>query len=65
MLRFLLVILVLALAAGAIAIFIRAVVGAFEKSGGTELVSTGSTMQKVSFFLLICLMAYVSMSGMS
>lgn len=63
--RLFLAILFLALVAGAVAVLIRWVAQVFEKSGGTELVSTGSAMQRISFFLLLCLMIYVSMSGAS
>lgn len=44
-------------------------VGRFSRSRGDRVVSgdlsTGDSMQRISFFLLMCLMIYVAMNGAS
>lgn len=49
--------------------FVAYVAGRFSRrddaSAAGSAVATGGTMQKVSFFLLLCLMIYVAMNGAS
>ncbi len=66
--RFVLAVLVLAIAVALIAVVLRGAARFFENDhidtdGGVR--ATRGTMQKISFFLLLILMAYVAMSGTS
>lgn len=36
-----------------------------EQQGGFRSVTTGGMMQKIAFFMLLCLIVYVSISGAS
>ena len=63
--RLALAILVAVIAATAIALLMRSVARTFERSGGVSAITTGGMMQKVAFFLLLCLIIYVSVSGAS
>ena len=63
--RLALAILVAVIAATAIALLMRSAARAFERSGGVSGITTGGMMQKVAFFLLLCLIIYVSVSGAS
>lgn len=51
--------------AGVIAVLARSATAAFERRGGVAAMTTGSAMQKAAFFLLLCLILYVSVSGAS
>lgn len=60
--------LALALIAVAIAVALavlaaRGMARILEKAGSDRAVATGDNMQKVAFFLLLCLILYVSVSG--
>lgn len=63
--RFVLALLFVTLAATAVAYL----VGRFSRANNTaverDAALTGSTMQRISFFLLLCLMVYAVMSGAS
>ena len=64
--RFVLAVLVLAIAFALITVVLRGVARYFDSDefdgeGGAR--ATRGTMQKISFFLLLILMAYVAMSG--
>jgi len=66
--RFVLAVLVLAIAFALITVVLRGIARFFEDDvfdgqDGTQ--TTRGGMQKISFFLLLILMAYVAMSGMS
>ena len=66
--RFVLAVLVLAIAFALIIVVLRGIARFFDTDqmdgqGGTQV--TGSAMQKIAFFLLLILMAYVAMSGTS
>ncbi|MGI9390776.1 MAG: hypothetical protein ACR2O1_12020 [Boseongicola sp.] len=66
--RFVLAILVLAVAFALITVVLRGIAQFFadeqiDGQGGAQ--TTRGNMQKISFFLLLILMAYVAMSGMS
>ena len=65
MLRVILALIFLALAVGAIAALGRSVSRISERSLQASAEEIGGAMAKVSFFLLICLMGYVSLSGAS
>ena len=66
--RFVLAVLVLATAFALITVVLRGVARYFEDDytdGPNGARATRGTMQKISFFLLLILMAYVAMSGTS
>ena len=63
--RLALTVLVVAIAAAVIALLTRSVARSFEQRGGVSAMTAGGMMQKVSFFLLLCLIIYVSISGAS
>ena len=47
------------------AIALRSILGAYQRHGGVASLTTGGAMQKAAFFLLLCLILYVSVSGAS
>ena len=66
--RFVLAVIVLAIAFALIIVVLRSIARFFDADavggqGGAQI--KGSAMQKISFFLLLILMAYVAMSGTS
>lgn len=63
--RFVLAFVIVAAAAAAVGIVISRVARAFDASGASEAAAARTPMQKVSFFLLLCLIVYVAMSGAS
>ena len=63
--RLVLAILIVALGALLIAFVASRIARLVSPPDGSAPVATRSAMEKVSFFLLICLMVYVSMSGAS
>lgn len=66
--RFVLAVLVLAIAFALITVVLRGVARFFEDDqidGQDGAQATRGNMQKISFFLLLILMAYVAMSGTS
>jgi hypothetical protein len=63
--RLILAILLVALAAAALAFVASRIARAVSPSDGSSPVATRSSMQKIAFFLLLCLIIYVSMSGAS
>lgn len=63
--RLLLVFLLVTLLATAIAYLAGRFSRQSQERGGSDLVTTGGRMQRISFFLLLCLMMYVSVSGLS
>ncbi len=66
--RFVLAVLVLAIAFALITVVLRGVARFFENDqidGHDGAQATRGGMQKISFFLLLILMAYVAMSGTS
>lgn len=58
-LAILVVVIVIALAA----LLLRGASRVLNRVGTTPEIASGGTMQKVSFFLLLCLILYVSVSG--
>jgi hypothetical protein len=46
-----------------IAYLMRSVTRQIEQKGGLTAMTTGGMMQKVAFFMLLCLIVYVSVSG--
>ena len=44
-------------------VLIRAATRAVDRVGTSPAIATGGTMQKAAFFLLLCLIMYVSVSG--
>jgi hypothetical protein len=50
---------------GLIALGVRAIAGAVRTTGASSAVATGDNMQKAAFFLLLCLIMYVSLTGAS
>ncbi len=61
--RLALLIIVAALVAMLSAFLMRRVAQKFEQRGGLHAMTTGGMMQKVAFFMLLCLIVYVSISG--
>ena len=45
------------------AYLMRRVTREFEHRGGLSQMTTGGMMQKLAFFMLLCLIVYVSVSG--
>lgn len=63
--RLALAIIAVAIVAGIAALVVRAAARGIERAGGSAAVTTGSAMQKAAFFLLLCLILYVSVNGAS
>lgn len=63
--RLVLAVLLVALAAAVVAFAASRIARAVNPPEGTAVVGGRSSMQKIAFFLLLCLMIYVSMSGAS
>ena len=61
--RLALALIVAAIVVGLTLVLIRSASKSFERAGGTEALTTGGTMHKAAFFLLLCLIMYVSVSG--
>lgn len=63
--RLALALLAVSIAITLIAYVIRGVTRRVEQRGGLSAMTTGGMMQKVAFFMLLCLIVYVSVSGAS
>lgn len=63
--RLVLAVLFLALAAGAVAFLLRSLSRVVKRSGDLDAIDAEGSMPRLSFFLLLCLMVYVSLSGAS
>lgn len=63
--RLVLALLFLAVIAGLIALLARGVAAALGPKGGGPAFPTEDMMQKIAYFLLLCLIVYVSFSGAS
>ena len=63
--RFALAIIAVAIIAGIAAFAVRWAARGIERAGGSAALTTGSSMQKAAFFLLLCLILYVSVNGAS
>ena len=63
--RLVLAIAVVAILAAVFAMALKALAKASERRGGVDALTTGGAMQKAAFFLLLCLILYVSVSGAS
>ncbi|NNE81997.1 MAG: hypothetical protein HKN18_17140 [Silicimonas sp.] len=63
--RLALAIIVVAVVTSLIALLARSVARSLESKGGVSTMATGEMMQKAAFFLLLCLILYVSVSGAS
>lgn len=61
--RFALALIAAVVVVGLTVVLLRAAARSVERAGGTDALSTGSAMQKAAFFLLLCLILYVSLSG--
>ena len=61
--RIALAILAVAIVIGLSAFLIRTAMKTVERVGTTPEIASGGTMQKAAFFLLLCLILYVSVSG--
>ena len=61
--RLALAILAVSIAITLIAYVMRGVVRRVDETGGLSAMTTGGMMQKVAFFMLLCLIVYVSVSG--
>lgn len=63
MARLVLALLIITIAAVMIAVATKSVARLIEVARGDETADIGNSMQKIAFFVLICLIAYVSLSG--
>jgi len=63
--RLALAIIAVAIFAGIAALLVRAAARGIERAGGSTALTTGDSMQKAAFFLLLCLILYVSVNGAS
>ena len=63
--RLALAVIAVAIVTAVIAFVMRGIAREFESRGGLAAMTTGGTMQKVAFFLLLALILYVSVSGAS
>ena len=63
MARLVLALMIIAIAAVMVAVAAKSVARLIEVTRGDGTADIGNSMQKIAFFVLICLMAYVSMSG--
>ena len=61
--RLALAVIVVAIVTALAAVLLRGIAGAVENQGGFSRMTTGGTMQKLAFFLLLALIVYVSVSG--
>ena len=61
--RLALAVIVIAILVSLVAILTRGIALAVEERGGLSQLTTGGTMQKVAFFLLLALILYVSLNG--
>lgn len=61
--RLALAVIAVAIVTAVIALVMRSIARGFENRGGLAAMTTGGTMQKVAFFLLLALILYVSVSG--
>ena len=61
--RLALAVLMVAIVIGLSALLIRGAAQAVERLETNPSIATGGTMQKAAFFLLLCLIMYVSVSG--
>lgn len=61
--RVVLAIILAALAVAAAAFVVRSAARAMERATTSDAIATGGTMQKLAFFVLLCLILYVSISG--
>lgn len=61
--RIVLALIAAAAAIGLAALALRGAARAVERVEASDALSTGSAMQKAAFFLLLCLILYVSFSG--
>lgn len=61
--RFVLVLIAAAATVGLAALALRGAARAVERVEASDTLSTGSAMQKAAYFLLLCLILYVSFSG--
>lgn len=61
--RLALAILAVAIAMTLIAVLARSVTQHAQAKGGLSLLTTGGMMQKLAFFMLLCLIVYVSVGG--
>ncbi|NNL35396.1 MAG: hypothetical protein HKP29_09200 [Silicimonas sp.] len=63
--RLVLAVVLVAVAAAAVGFVISRVARAFDGPDENRAVEARNPMQKISFFLLLCLILYVAMSGAS
>lgn len=61
--RLALAFIAVAIVIGLTAFLLRGAASAMERLGTHPAIATGGTMQKAAFFLLLCLIMYVSVSG--
>ncbi len=63
--RFALALIAAVVVVGMTVVLVKSAAQTFERAGGIDALTTGGTMQKAAFFLLLCLIMYVSVSGAS
>lgn len=63
--RLVLAVLAVAIVSVLVAHIVRSLARGIDDKGGVSALTTGGTMQKVAFFLLLCLIVYVSATGVT
>lgn len=63
--RLALALIVAVVIVGLTVVLVRGAREQFERAGGIDALKSGATMQKAAFFLLLCLIMYVSVTGAS
>ncbi len=63
--RLAIAVIAVAIAISLVALVTRSIARGVENRGGLSAVTTGGTMQKIAFFMLLALIVYVSVSGAS
>jgi len=61
--RIALALIAAAIVAGIAALLLKSAARGIARVGGTDALTSGGPMQKAAFFLLLCLILYVSVSG--
>lgn len=61
--RVVLALILAAIAVAIAAVLVRAAARAVERVSTSEAIATGGTMQTLAYFLLLCLILYVSVTG--
>ena len=61
--RFVLALIAAVIVVGLVAVLVKGAARSIERVGESDALTSGGTMQKAAFFLLLCFIMYVSVSG--